>query len=71
MQDTNVEAAGAEMEKFAASSAGILCWSTSASDRSKSSDKSYSFVQKSHGCVIRIPGPQVNCFLTLLNDESC
>jgi len=47
------------MEKFAASSAGILCWSTSSSDHSKSSDKSYSFVQKSDGCVIRIPGPQV------------
>ena len=71
MQDTDIEAAGAEMEKFAASSAGILCWSTSASDHSKSSDQSYSFVQKSDGCVIRIPGPQVNCFLTPSNDELC
>jgi hypothetical protein len=37
MQDTDIKAAGEEMEKFAASSAGILCWSTSASDHSKSS----------------------------------
>jgi len=59
MQDTDIKEAGEEMEKFAASSAGILCWSTRASDHSKSSDKSYSFVQKADGCVIRIPGPQV------------
>lgn len=55
MQDTDIKEAGEEMEKFAASSAGILCWSTRASDHSKS----YSFVQKADGCVIRIPGPQV------------
>ncbi|KIM38832.1 hypothetical protein M413DRAFT_29778 [Hebeloma cylindrosporum] len=52
MQDTDIKSAGAEMEKYAASSAGILCWSTSSSDRSKSSDKSYSFVQKSDGCIL-------------------
>ena len=52
------------MEKFGASWAGILCWSTSSSDHSQSSDKSYSFVQKSDGCVICIPGPQVIYFLS-------
>lgn len=69
MQDTDIKAAGEELEKFAASSAGILCWSTSASDHSKSSHKSYSFVQKADGCVIRIPGPQVMkgfCFVSTI-----
>jgi hypothetical protein len=67
MESTNIESAGAELEKFAASSAGILCWSTSSSDHSKSSDKSYSFVQKSDGCVIRIPGPQVIHLILIAN----
>ncbi|KIM41608.1 hypothetical protein M413DRAFT_27918 [Hebeloma cylindrosporum] len=57
-QDTDIKSAGAEMEKVAASSAGILCRS-SASDYSKSSNKSYPFLQKADGCVIRVPGPQV------------
>ncbi|KIM38820.1 hypothetical protein M413DRAFT_75568 [Hebeloma cylindrosporum] len=72
MQETDIQAAGAEIEKYAATSAGILCWSTSSSDRSKSSEKSYSFVQKSDGCVIRIPGPQILGYMLQLtdNDES-
>ncbi|KIM41583.1 hypothetical protein M413DRAFT_445557 [Hebeloma cylindrosporum] len=69
MQDTDIKSAGEEMEKFAASSAGILCWSTSASDHSKSSDKSYSFVQKADGCVIRIPGPQILGYMLQLTDN--
>lgn len=60
MQDTDIKTAGAEMEKFAASSAGILCWLTSVSNCSKSSDKSYQFVQKADGCLIRILGPQAD-----------
>ena len=59
MTGSDIETAGKEMEKFAETSAGVLCWSTSSSDRSTSSDKSSSFVQKSDGFVIRIPGPQV------------
>ncbi|PPQ83405.1 hypothetical protein CVT25_003852 [Psilocybe cyanescens] len=50
METTDIKSAGAEMEKFA-------CWSVRSSEHDKTSDKIYSFAQKSDGCVIRIPGP--------------
>lgn len=68
MSTSDIQSSGAEMEKYAASSAGVLCWSTSSSEHDKSSDKSYSFVQKSDGAVIRIPGPQVRILISM-NDE--
>ncbi|KAF8149916.1 hypothetical protein B0H34DRAFT_667269 [Crassisporium funariophilum] len=69
MQDADMDAASEEMEKYAATSAGILCFSTNSSSQSKSMDKSYTFTQTSDGCVIRIPGPQILGYILQLTDK--
>ncbi|KAF8956725.1 hypothetical protein BDZ97DRAFT_154780 [Flammula alnicola] len=66
---TDIKAAGAEIEKYAATSAGILCFSMNKSEHSKASDKSYSFVQKGDGCIIRIPGPQILGYILQFTDN--
>jgi len=53
-----VQSSAADFEKAVASSAGILCWSTS-SQHGQNSEKAYAYAQADDGCVIRIPGPQV------------
>ncbi|KAF8165904.1 hypothetical protein B0H34DRAFT_780581 [Crassisporium funariophilum] len=69
MESNDMKKAGEEMEKYSATSAGILCFSTSSSNTSKASDKSYAFNQTEDGCVIRIPGPQILGYILQFTDS--
>ncbi|KAF9530520.1 hypothetical protein CPB83DRAFT_882060 [Crepidotus variabilis] len=65
---TDIEKSAAEMESYAATSAGVLCFSTNSSSSSKESDKAYGFQACADGCVIRIPGPQILGYILQLTD---
>ncbi|KAF9530510.1 hypothetical protein CPB83DRAFT_763109 [Crepidotus variabilis] len=59
LSNTNIQKSSAEMAAFAATSSGVLCFSTNSSDTSATSSGSYGFQAASDGCVIRIAGPQI------------
>lgn len=59
MSSADVAASASILEATLAQSTGVLCWSTSSSETTTASSKTYSFTTASDGIVIRIPGPQV------------
>lgn len=62
-----VQSSAVDFEKAVASSAGILCWSTS-SQNNQNSEKTYAYAQADDGCVIRIPGPQIMGYMLQFTD---
>ncbi|KAF9525728.1 hypothetical protein CPB83DRAFT_885381 [Crepidotus variabilis] len=68
LSSSDIQKQASEMETYAATSAGILCFSTSSTDSSKQSDKAYGFKAVSDGCVIKIPGPQILGYILQFTD---
>lgn len=62
-----VRSSAVAFEKAVASSADILCWSTS-SPHDQSSGKTYAYAQADDGYVIRIPGPQIMGYMLQFTD---
>ncbi|KAF9530506.1 hypothetical protein CPB83DRAFT_892479 [Crepidotus variabilis] len=58
-QATNIDKSASEMETYAATSAGILRFSASSSDSSRSQENEFMFQVVPDGCVIRLPDPQI------------
>ncbi|PPQ73207.1 hypothetical protein CVT24_010024 [Panaeolus cyanescens] len=69
MSSTDIEKSGAAMQETAASSAGVLCWSTSSASQSSSSTNTCATELASDGLVIRIPGPQILGYILQITDS--